>query len=251
MFATWENPDINPYPEGFVRPKLKDAEKGKWEIKNFQVTNEGLGLENLRMVRDGYPHRVIPPASYVKLAHETRGVVMSDTPAEAWEHQDALLAKGRVLVAGLGVGLVAGSLAAKDDVSEVVVVEIDQDVIDLVGPYYHDNPKITIVKGDIFDYLSSPAGAFDFAWFDIWDSITGDNLDEMACLIQKADRLGIGSAAWGQRHMASDQLLEDDWIDAFGEDPYEWLSYSEDLLEMQLGRIWSYADQSPRGEGLF
>jgi hypothetical protein len=49
---------------------------------------------------------------------------------------------GRVLVAGLGLGLIAHALKSNPAVEEVVIVENNKDVIDLIGPVCPSSMKI-------------------------------------------------------------------------------------------------------------
>lgn len=75
-------------------------------------------------------------------------------------------AHGRVLIGGLGFGLSPLLIAMKPNVSEVVVVELYQDVIDSFLAQGYSNPKITIVQGDIFNYVDT--APFDSGMVDIY-----------------------------------------------------------------------------------
>jgi hypothetical protein len=75
-------------------------------------------------------------------------------------------AHGRVLIGGLGFGLSPLLIAMNPNVSEVVVVELYQDVIDSFLAQGYSNPKITIVQGDIFTYADNKP--FDSGMVDIY-----------------------------------------------------------------------------------
>jgi hypothetical protein len=75
-------------------------------------------------------------------------------------------AHGRVLIGGLGFGLSPLLIAMKPNVTEVVVVELYQDVIDSFLAQGYSNPKITIVQGDIFTYADNKP--FDSGMVDIY-----------------------------------------------------------------------------------
>lgn len=75
-------------------------------------------------------------------------------------------AHGRVLIGGLGFGLSPLLIAMKPNVTEVVVVELYQDVIDSFLAQGYNNPKITIVQGDIFTYVDK--APFDSGMVDIY-----------------------------------------------------------------------------------
>lgn len=99
--------------------------------------------------------------------------MMSDWPIEQRQHDLALKGfRGRVLVGGLGLGYAATRLAAKKAVTEVVVVEINQNVVDLVAPYVKDPAgKIRVVRADLLKYLEQCGeDQYNMAFYDIWAS---------------------------------------------------------------------------------
>ena len=135
-----------------------------------------------------------PPESYAGflslLPGSRKDPVMSDTPAEVKDHVPFIKkAQGVVLVAGLGLGMVTKALLAKPSVDHVVVVELDKNLINMVGPHYACD-RLTIVEGSIFwgpDALQRPTRIpvntqYDWAWFDIWDTIDMDNLEDFDAL---------------------------------------------------------------------
>lgn len=104
-------------------------------------------------------------------------VVMSDTPMER-ESNSLVIAQahGRVLIGGLGLGMIVVPLLTKKGVDKIVIVEKEADVIKLVAPHLKKLDKekrLTIVKGDIAYY--KPKGKFDVIYFDIWNTIGGSN----------------------------------------------------------------------------
>lgn len=117
------------------------------------------------------------PTRWHKLT-EDGGTWMTDFPIEQIQHDEELEGmRGRVLVGGLGLGYAVTSLARRKGVSEVVVVELQREVIDLVEPHLlTDDPtarqKIRVVQGDLFEYLKAGADGrrFTFAFYDIWAS---------------------------------------------------------------------------------
>lgn len=98
------------------------------------------------------------------------GLLMSDSPQEMFlQYESYKSAKGKVLVGGLGIGLYATMIANKPNVTEVVVVEIEKDIIKLCSP----NPcspeykKIRIINDDIWKFLESTKEKFDYIYIDI------------------------------------------------------------------------------------
>lgn len=232
------------YPKGFVDTKLEEAKEGDWRIENFTMSLADAKFTIMREARNGMNYRAVPPGTYTALKHGGE-IIMSNTPAECWEHQEALMATGKVLVAGLGIGMVLGSLIDKDDVTEVVVVEKHEEVIKLVGPYFENHPKVTIVHSDIFDFEIDDS--FDYCWFDIWTYVTGDSFKGMVELTSRAIAANARSGCWSRRLLAVDTHLHSLWEDIFGSDPYEWLQEKEAEMEDNFGQYWSYSEREMVG----
>lgn len=160
-----------------------EAECGPWRIERFTV--QGNSIEAMRLLMKGRP---ITPGTYTRLRHDWRGVIMSDTPAEIRDMRHAIhRAKGRVLVNGLGLGVYVMAVANKEEVDHVDVVEIEQDVIDLVGPHLNAKfgERVSITRADAHAHSWPEGTRWDYAWHDIWDSICADNLEGMAKLHRK------------------------------------------------------------------
>lgn len=116
--------------------------------------------------------RMSAPRVVHKLAHDRNGVMMTDHPTEIWDMVPAAQAlRGRVLVGGLGLGVILAMIKRfAPRVVSVVVVERERDVIDLIKPTISTTcPSVEIAHVDLFDYLDvCEPGEFDSAFFDIW-----------------------------------------------------------------------------------
>jgi len=114
------------------------------------------------------------------------GVWMTDLPIEQIQMLNEIkpIRAGRVLVGGLGLGIVARWLANRPKITEVVVVEISKDVVNLVGPSVQ-HPKITVVNADIFDYLDTVVRPFRWAYYDIWQDDGEWTFFETVCPLLK------------------------------------------------------------------
>jgi hypothetical protein len=163
---------------------VPEGARGPWRIDSFAISEEEARFENMRaLMRPGGGLMRVTAGSYKRLVHERRGVVMSNTPMEVRTNIEALIAaEGRVLVLGLGLGMLLEALLRKPAVSFVRVVEIDPDVIALVGPHFAGDPRVEIVQGDALEYQPIPGERWNLVWADIWDTIGGDNLADMAKL---------------------------------------------------------------------
>ena len=90
-------------------------------------------------------------------------------------------AHGRVLIAGLGLGMILWPIAEKSDVTEIVVVEKSADVIALVGP--HIPERVEVIHDDIRFWRPAHHGKFNVIWFDI------EALNTIAALRQEVREL--------------------------------------------------------------
>ncbi len=94
-------------------------------------------------------------------------IVMEDSRRELRKHIPIWMkAKGRVLVTGLGLGCVVRGLLANRDVEHISVVEIDKQILRVVGHEFRTNARVRLIHGDA---LKVPLHErFDFAWHDLW-----------------------------------------------------------------------------------
>ena len=172
---------------------LQEGKSGVWELKKFSVTKEEARFHALRCAINGYSERAVAEGEYWKLTRNGY-IVMSNTPAEVYDHINFIrAAKGKVLIAGLGLGMVLQEVLKKDSVTKVTVVEISEDVINLVAKSYQD-PRLEIVNEDIFNF--KPTEHYDFGWYDIWDDISGDEYEEMKKITRKLSRFVSKSDCW-------------------------------------------------------
>lgn len=161
---------------------LQEGSKGVWRLRKFTISEQEAKMNGLRCAINGHKERAVEAGEYWMLT-EHGSIYMSNTPAEVRDHMKFIeTARGSVLIAGLGLGMVVQALLDRGQCDRIVVVENSQDVIDLVGPYYQD-PRVEIICSDIFDYR--PTEHFDYAWFDIWPEIAGDNYPQMKRLHRK------------------------------------------------------------------
>jgi len=98
---------------------------------------------------------------------------MVDDPPHFWSMQDyARNSIGRVLVAGLGLGLVVHGLLDNIDVDSITVIEKNKDVIDLIYPLLPkaEGAKFKIINKDFYDFVHEYEEDFDRIIVDIWTS---------------------------------------------------------------------------------
>lgn len=156
-------------------------------ITQFEFSNAKDPLYNLRVLRDGNGMMYMYDGKYVRL-HINGQFWMSDTNMEKITNSEFVSkANGKVLIAGLGIGLIIRNIQEKHsgvghDVTDITVVEQSQDLIDVIQPYF---PKVKMICADIHEYIPEQNEKFDTIYFDIWESLNTDNLKEMNGLARK------------------------------------------------------------------
>jgi len=163
---------------------FKDKEeKGSATIKRFTINDKDARFHNIScMMNDGGAIDFVKAGNYVKLIID-REIFMSDTPMERRSNiQFVSNANGRVFIAGLGIGLIVHNILKKKEVTEVVVIESNQDVIDLVGPKFSHDSRVKIVHGDVLEFMPVKGDLYDTVYFDIWCDISDRNYPQMKLL---------------------------------------------------------------------
>lgn len=173
-----------------------DGACGEWRVDSFEIDAEAATRTQIRAVVTGNHREYIAPGTYKRLMRGNT-VVMSNTPMEVDTNRSFVKrAHGRVLINGLGLGMVLQAVLRKPEVSHVTVIEISAEVIALVGPSFKDNPKVRIVQADALEYQPQKGEKFDAVWHDIWDDITADNLAQMHRLHRKYGRRASWQGSW-------------------------------------------------------
>ncbi|MBO6293441.1 MAG: hypothetical protein J6N51_14475 [Selenomonas sp.] len=154
---------------------LQDRKKGNAEIQKFTISPYDF--------RAIYLDHLIEGKEYVRLMVDNE-IMMSDAPMEQISNEWVVEnAHGDMLIAGLGIGLILLPIMEKVDVTSVIVVETNQNIIDIVAPQLQFNKKVKIIHGNIFEY--TPNKQYDCIYFDIWPTICRDNAGEMESLMDK------------------------------------------------------------------
>ena len=171
---------------------------GEWKVEKFIVAENDIG--RIHYALHGRP---VPAGTYTRLKKEGAwDPMMSDTPAEIGDHLDFIYrATGRCLLNGLGVGVMLKAVLAKVEVTQVDVVEIEQDVINLVWPTYKDGDRVTLYHADAYTIQWSKDTRWDCAWHDIWPSLCTDNLPEIAKLKHKYAHKVKYQKAWVEEEL--------------------------------------------------
>lgn len=215
-----------PLPDGLVpmRDILPEGSSGNVRIEHYEVTNLGAAVHNIKHVQNDTPQMAIYPGTFVRLI-VGKHLMMSDAPYEAQSNRDLIEgARGKVLIAGLGMGMVLVPVLRNPKVTSVTVVEKSKHVIKLVekpllanGPFTeNEKMKLVVIQGDINDFKPR-ASSYDFIYFDIWPTISSKNLPEIDSLkkrFSKSLREGGEMKVWveyliRERKKAEDSLSVD------------------------------------------
>lgn len=175
---------------------LPEGKSGEWEVAYINVSPEQAKWSMLRASFDsGGVRNYVPPGTYTSLKRN-KEIIMSNTPAEINDFLHfTKIAKGTILINGLGLGCVLTVLLSKSEVEKIIVIEKSEDVIKLVAPSFKDE-RVTIINADAFEYMPPKGEKYDFVWHDIWDNICEDNLPEMTKLHRKYSRRTKWQDSW-------------------------------------------------------
>lgn len=168
-------------------------------VERFTLDQEASGWTYLREGGRG-----IPAGTYTRLVVDNQ-TWMSDTPAEILDHWPAIdqirkPTTKRVLINGLGLGMIVKHALSQPHVEHVDVVEIDKRVIELAGPTYTSDDRVHVHRADAFDQsVEWPRHShWDVVWHDIWRDLDVDNLPHMARLGRSYGGRSTWQGAWGK-----------------------------------------------------
>ena len=174
---------------------IPPGRSGDWEVDVFDATY----IEKPNKADLG-PGRNYHPGTFTRLTHRGR-TIMSDTPDEVQDHMPFInRAHGRVLINGLGLGMVLKAVLAKPEVTKVDVVELSPDVINLVLPHYSDS-RLTVYMDSAFDIRWPEGTKFQAVWHDIWPTLSLDWNPEMNRLEKKYKNMADWLGSWAKGHM--------------------------------------------------
>ncbi len=181
---------------------MPEGRSGDWIVDRFEerVPNPG--------VAEARPHWAIsPPGTYTRLRHRER-TYMTDLADESWTQrpaiEEACRRGGRVLLTGLGLGVVAEAMlaAAGSGVERVTIVEAWADVMALVAPYLAERhgDAIEVIHASAFEWDPPPGARFTVGWHDIWADSGLASEDEEHQLLERyapfCDWQGTWPACW-------------------------------------------------------
>lgn len=198
---------------------LNPGETTMWKVERYEVTENQARTETSRLRYQIQQGRAtmgsgrLYAGTYTRLMTHTHmgwDVVMSDVLDEKLEHENIVqIATGRVLLNGLGLGMVLNAILLKPDVEQVVVVEKSLHVLSLVGSQYRlrmkagvypqnylNDKRLVLVNNDAFLYNPGAHVTFNVVWHDIWPALSTENLKQITKLKRKYARRLVTPGKW-------------------------------------------------------
>lgn len=145
--------------------KIKENKCGEYVISKIQPDTE-------EMKKNVYTEG----NKIIKLKNGSEEIMKLDFEEIAKSYQAIRYAKGKVGIAGLGLGITAEEIASKDEVKEVTVYETSREVIELYRENFGENPKIKILNEDAYEAERKHFDFFftDFYGYEISDRAVSD-----------------------------------------------------------------------------
>lgn len=152
------------------------------------------------------------------------------------------LARGKVLVYGLGIGYFPFMVSNKEDVESVTIIEKDNGLAEefcrQLLPLFPNSKKISIEVGDALDFACSHQGGFDFLFADIYhDEIDGLPL---YCKLKSSEGAAKLSEYWIEEEILAYlrryliALIEEEYRLGNGDEPYMQSSSEGDRIYSRL-----------------
>lgn len=178
--------------------RVKPHRFGDWVIEEFTVSEDEAKFFNMRQAFQGKHSEMITAGKFLRLMQVSTGyTVMSNTPMELKSNEIAFKnARGSVLIAGLGMGMILEAMLTKSEVTHIRIIEADMAIIQYVGNFFKDDPRVEIIHGDIHEYEPASDEQYDYIWIDIWDDIDERNIEQMAELNERFSKHCINMNLW-------------------------------------------------------
>ncbi|MGL5574860.1 MAG: hypothetical protein ACRDCW_04805 [Sarcina sp.] len=152
--------------------KIKEYKKF---LEEGKLNNAEIVYTDIPKVTDGYIYkrRKMLTEQPIELRYNGEPVMELSVKEVQGTTEAINRAKGKCGVLGLGLGFYVQEIAKKEEVTQVLVYEINSDIIELYNKNYPSNPKIKIIQGDGF---MCEREAFDFFFADIYSYEVNENV---------------------------------------------------------------------------
>ena len=176
---------------------IPDNRIGDWEVSTFVVSEFSAFRFNIKMNKN----RSIVAGKYKKLTYKNE-IVMSNTPAEINDHfyfiEKAKLG-GSILINGLGLGVAVVEILKSKLVTDITIIEISKEVIELSSQIFKHDKRVNIINADAMTWISPENIKYNAVWHDIWNDICGDNIKDMTKLHKKYCQKTHWQGSWCEK----------------------------------------------------
>lgn len=212
---------MKPFHKDFILDKInnykrdiKEQEIGQYRIKYSNYTQE----ESSYLYKEDNMYNIETPALYCG-----EDKIMHLHPKEIQGSYEAIkMARGRVGIVGLGLGYIAREIASKENVSEVIVYEISNEVIEMYNNNFDYNDKIKIICGNAYE---AKREQFDYFYVDLYNYTLGDRVVEDYVIFNELHDIEE-YAFWGIEHfLLSCRYDEIVWVYI----PENWMTMSKSI----------------------
>ncbi len=149
----------------------------KAEAKDYRIRRKLYARDSVYKYwgMDGYLYFRVKKSSPITSLQQRRGGqwhtwMVDDPPQQRAMEIYAEHAHGKVLVAGLGLGLYLHELAKNERVEKVTVIEISPEVVMLMNSHLPSLPEFVILLEDFYDFITHDTEQWDTILVDLWVS---------------------------------------------------------------------------------
>ncbi|MBN1046586.1 hypothetical protein DVW08_14665 [Clostridium botulinum] len=213
---------MKPYSKDFIIKEVQEYNSlineytlGCYSIK--KKTSKGIRLQGYM-----YENTQEYDLPMIQLLKDDKSLMRLTSKEIESSYQAIKFAKGKVGIVGLGLGYVVDKIAKKSKVSEVVVYEISEEVIEMYKKNFGINNKVKIIHGNAFKAKSEK---FDFFYVDIYEYKLDVRVVEDYSAFNKLHEIEEYSF-WGMEHfLLSCNYEEVLWVYI----PENWIEMSKNL----------------------
>lgn len=159
------------------------------------------------MIRKKYTgdERMILNPEYFYMLFFKNNIIMSNTRAE---QRDFLMflkkikRKKTLLISGLGLGMSIKMAFSIKELSKITVIEKEKEIIETIGSIYKKKygKKLEIIHGDVFKVKNEEIASHDYAWHDIWPTISSSNYIQMKKIKDKfSKKISLFQLCWMEK----------------------------------------------------
>jgi len=157
---------------------VPEGRAGNTKVEHYEVSVHDVMFASMK----GGNGWTDPNRTYTKLIVDGT-LATSDTAMERESHWEvAHEARGNVYIGGLGLGMIVHAIIKLPDVTAITIIEKSEEVVDLVQPTLPNGKPVTVVHADVFDWGPERGVKYDTIYFDIWNYLCVDNLDQISQL---------------------------------------------------------------------